>query len=91
MKIRSVVTELFNADGRQIDRQTDMTKLVVSFRNFANAPKINFLPHKNISTSYQKFVCVTETECVYCAVRTVFMCFVWISEQTAIISLYSIS
>jgi hypothetical protein len=28
--------------------------------------------------------------CVYCAVRTVFMCFVWISEQTAIISLYSI-
>ena len=72
-------------------------------------------------------VFVTETECVYCAVRTgcskviqssghymyctvviicttsltfnnstfcphsVFMCFVWISEQTAIISLYSIS
>ena len=57
-------------------------------------------------------VCITETECVYCAVRTgslyiiqyrqfniqqfyvlphtaVFMCFVWISEQTAIISLYS--
>jgi len=48
-------------------------------------------------------VFITETECVYCAVRTgylnidlrsahtaVFMCFVWISEQTAIISLYSI-
>jgi hypothetical protein len=47
-------------------------------------------------------VFVTETEYVYCAVRTgslnnstfcphsVFMCFVWISEQTAIISLYSI-
>jgi hypothetical protein len=34
-------------------------------------------------------VCITKTECVYCAVRTVFMCFVWISEQTAIISLYS--
>jgi len=47
-------------------------------------------------------VCITETECVYCAVRSgslyiilrsahtaVFMCFVWISEQTAIISLYS--
>jgi len=33
-------------------------------------------------------------ECVYCAVGTgylkIFMCFVWISEQTAIISLYSI-
>jgi len=49
-------------------------------------------------------VCITESECVYCAVRTehltfgystlcphsVFMCFVWIWEQTAIISLYSI-
>jgi hypothetical protein len=34
-------------------------------------------------------VFITETECVYCAVRTVFMCFVWISEQTAIISLYN--
>jgi hypothetical protein len=50
-------------------------------------------------------VCITETGCVYCAVRTgsltfnnstfcphsVFMCFVWISEQTVIISLYSIN
>jgi len=41
-------------------------------------------------------VCITETGCVYCAVRTgslyiiQVMCFVWISEQTAIISLYSI-
>jgi hypothetical protein len=40
-------------------------------------------------------VFITETECVYCAVRTgylkIFMCFVWISEQTAIISLYNIN
>ena len=55
-------------------------------------------------------VFITETECVYCAVRTgslytasltfsnstfcphsLFMCFVWIWEQTAIISLYSIN
>ena len=49
-------------------------------------------------------VCITETECVYCAVRTgylyiilcsahtaVFVCFVWIWEQTAIISLYNIN
>ena len=42
-------------------------------------------------------VCITETESVYCAVRTEFlyiirvMCFVWIWEQTAIISLYSIN
>jgi len=49
-------------------------------------------------------VFITERESVYCAVRTgslntvstfsphsVFMCFVWISQQTAIISLYSIN
>ena len=42
-------------------------------------------------------VFITETECVYCAVRTgslyiiQVMCFVWIWEQTAIISLYSIN
>jgi hypothetical protein len=34
MKIRPVGAELFHADGR-----IDMTKLVVAFRNFANAPK----------------------------------------------------
>ena len=50
-------------------------------------------------------VYITETQCVYCAVLTgslyikfyvlpntaIFMCFVWIWEQTAIISLYSIN
>ena len=42
-------------------------------------------------------VCITATECVYCAVRTgslyiiQVMCFVWIWEQTAIISLYNIN
>jgi len=42
-------------------------------------------------------VCITETESIYCAVRTgslyiiQVMCFVWISEQRAIISLYSIN
>jgi len=34
MKIRPVGVELFHVDGR-----TDMTKLIVAFRNFANAPK----------------------------------------------------
>jgi hypothetical protein len=34
MKIRPVGAELFHADGR-----TDMTKLIVPFRNFVNAPK----------------------------------------------------
>ena len=42
-------------------------------------------------------VCITETESVYCAVRTgslyiiQVMCFLWIWEQTAIISLYRIN
>jgi len=35
MKIRPVGAELSHADGR-----TDMTKLIVAFRDFANAPKI---------------------------------------------------
>jgi hypothetical protein len=33
MKIRPVEEELFHVDGR-----TDMTKLTVAFRNFANVP-----------------------------------------------------
>jgi hypothetical protein len=42
MKIRPLEAELFHADGRTVgwtDRQTDMTKLIVAFHNFANAPK----------------------------------------------------
>jgi Fe-S-cluster formation regulator IscX/YfhJ len=41
MKLRSVGDELFHVDGRidrQTDRQTDMTKVIVAFRNFVNAP-----------------------------------------------------
>ena len=34
MKILSVGAEMFHADG-----QTDVTKLIVAFRTFANAPK----------------------------------------------------
>jgi hypothetical protein len=34
MKIRPVGAELLHTDGR-----TDMTKQIVAFRNFANAPK----------------------------------------------------
>jgi len=34
MRSRTVEDEMFHAD-----RQTDMTKLTVAFRNFANAPK----------------------------------------------------
>jgi hypothetical protein len=42
MKIQPVGAELFHADrrtGGRIDRQTDKTKLLVAFRNFANAPE----------------------------------------------------
>jgi len=38
MKIRPVGAELFHADGRT-NRRTGMAKLIVVFRNFANAPK----------------------------------------------------
>jgi len=34
MNIRPVGAEMFDADGR-----TDVTKLIVAFRNFAKAPK----------------------------------------------------
>ena len=37
VKIRPVGAELFHSD-RRIDGQTNMTKLIVTFRNFANAP-----------------------------------------------------
>ena len=43
MELGWVEAELFHSDGRtdrQRDKGTDMTKLIVAFRNFANAPKI---------------------------------------------------
>jgi len=44
MKIRSVGGKLFQSDGR-----TDMTKLTVALRNFANTPKhvqVTIIPFK---------------------------------------------
>jgi hypothetical protein len=41
MKIRPVRAELFHAGGR-----TDVTKQIVAFRNFANAPNYGFLKEK---------------------------------------------
>jgi len=38
MKIHPVGPELFRADERT-DRQTDITELIVAFRNFANGFK----------------------------------------------------
>jgi len=37
MKIRPLGAELFHAD-RQTNRKTDITKLIVAFRNSATAP-----------------------------------------------------
>jgi len=45
MKIRPVEAEFFDADRRRdgrTDRKTDMTKLIVAFRNFANAHNKEF-------------------------------------------------
>jgi hypothetical protein len=40
MKIRLMEAELFHTDGqRGAYGQTDMTKLIISFRNFAKAPQ----------------------------------------------------
>jgi hypothetical protein len=38
MKIRPVGAELLH-EGRRTNEETDTTKLIVTFRNFANAPK----------------------------------------------------
>jgi hypothetical protein len=43
MKIRPVGAEFFHADGRT-DGQTDMTRLIAAFRNFANTPKKEIKP-----------------------------------------------
>jgi len=40
IKMRPVGAELFHADGRT-DGQTEMTKLIIVLRSFANAPHYN--------------------------------------------------
>ena len=45
MKFRPMEAELFHSDGRrdgQTDRQTDMAKPTVVFRNFANVRKYGY-------------------------------------------------
>ena len=48
MKIHPAEPELFHADGR-MGKQTDMTKLTVTFHNFANMPKnvCSKYPHRH--------------------------------------------
>jgi len=53
MKIHPVGAELFHADGR-----TDMTKLIVSFRNSTNAPKNAWPVILAVSVTSQKYIFV---------------------------------
>ena len=46
--------EFFHADG-----QTDMTKLIVAFRNFPNAPKNSSFKWEHTNTM-EKFVLISE-------------------------------
>ena len=84
MKISSVGDELFHTDG-QTDSQTDMTNIIVAFRNFANTPNWYTFCSQNVFLSLEWIsvqttiillysnnwvVFVTETGSVYCAVRT---------------------
>jgi len=60
MKIRLVGAELFPRGWT--DRQKDMTKLIVAFRNFTNALKTLLrLDHKNRLTVVMEFMAVQES------------------------------
>jgi len=76
---------LFVSNFMSCSRRTDFMRLMVDFRNFANVPKNStFCPHSAFMCSLwfseqtaiislysiNWLVCITETECVYCAVRT---------------------
>ena len=51
--------ELFHAD-RRTDKQTDMTKLIVAFRNFANTPKKPALIYLIISAVFRSQDTISE-------------------------------
>jgi len=61
MTIRPMGAELFHAD-RRTDGRTDMTKLIVAFCNFANAPKKKIWNSmKNYSTRIHTTILFTNT------------------------------
>jgi len=69
MKIRPVGVELFHSErhtDRRTDEGTDMKKLIVTFRNTANAPQ---------NWSVETCVCVCAGGRVYVRVRIVYMCY----------------
>ena len=69
--------ELFHAEGRT-NRQTDMTKLIVAFRNFSRAPKNNIgnqldayatltvLPTSLFSYVFLNYVAQCFYTCIFC-------------------------
>jgi hypothetical protein len=62
MKIRPLGAELFHADSlTDTDRQTAVTKLIVTFRNFANALNNGDFYWMNNSTSR---LCWPESRCI---------------------------
>ena len=69
MKIHPVGSELFLVDG-----QTEMAKLTVTFRSFANAPKMrqttNEIQHKWFTNLIQQNKALIEKLTVACLVKT---------------------
>ena len=69
MKIHPVRAELFHADGQK-DGRTDMTRLVVTFRNPANARKkfsllwcLNEVKNAKLSASLSESACFVSRVC----------------------------
>jgi hypothetical protein len=73
MKIRPVEAELFHADGR-----TDMTKPIVAFRNYANAPKSEI-------SELQNSLAKSTTACGGCAFPIACYCITLISAETPLV------
>jgi hypothetical protein len=65
MKIRPVGAELFHVDGRTAG-QTDMTKLIVAFGSFANAPKNPHIFHLRGSLRYKVAQAICYVPCRNC-------------------------
>ena len=77
IQIFSVVTEMFRADG-----QRDMTKRIVVYRNFANAPKnvLNSCLEVSITAPLVFVLCVCVCVCV--CVRACVDCFICCLSQS---------
>ena len=54
-EIRSVGAEFFHADGRR-DRRTDMTKVIVTFYDLANTPKMFTTVFFKPASWYEAFI-----------------------------------